>query len=211
MKKAILVSTLSILFLSGCVGKMDYVRPETSVPVTNEIVVDRPIDEVWKNAVPALGKKFFVINNIDKSSGLINVSYTGDPERYIDCGRITSYVKNARGERNYDFPAAKSHQVYETMDRGILRFIDRKMELDGRVNLIFEELGATSTRITANVKYIVTKRARVERAGNGAIRVYDDTVSFNSNGSAEFPHSGKNPTTCVPTGRFERDILSAAG
>ncbi|MFZ0050306.1 MAG: hypothetical protein WAK96_00895, partial [Desulfobaccales bacterium] len=90
-----------ILILSGCAGKLDYAAPSPTSTINNSIIVDKSKDEVWKTIVPALGKKFFVINNLDKESGIINVSYKGDPEQYVDCGRITSYVANARGERTY--------------------------------------------------------------------------------------------------------------
>ena len=115
MKNA--VPLVALLFLAGCAGKLDYVRPSTAPGSANNTkIIDKPREAVWNSSVPELGKQFFVINNLDKSSGLINVSYNGDPEKYIDCGRVTSYVKNARGERTYDFPASKANQQYEVMN-----------------------------------------------------------------------------------------------
>ena len=107
----LVIAALS-LCVAACAGKVDYIRPTASVsPSFNVKTVERSRDAVWNASVPELGKQFFVINNLDKSSGLMNISYTGDPERYIDCGRITSYVKNARGERTYDFAGAKAQQT----------------------------------------------------------------------------------------------------
>ena len=30
--------------------------------------------------------QFFVSNNLAKSTGLVNLSYSGVPEKYLDCG-----------------------------------------------------------------------------------------------------------------------------
>jgi hypothetical protein len=107
MKIAALLLTTA--FITGCAGKLDYIRPNNLVakPV-NFKIIDKPRDIVWNATVPELGKQFFVINNLDKSSGLINISYNGDPEKYVDCGRTTSFFKNAIEERTYDFPGSKA-------------------------------------------------------------------------------------------------------
>jgi hypothetical protein len=141
--------------LVACAGKVDYIRPSAqTAPGQNTKLIQKPRDVVWATSVPALSKQFFVINNLDKSSGLINLSYSGDPEKYIDCGRITSFVKNAQGERTYDFAGAKAQQNYEIMNAGVgLFFLDRRMSLEGRVNLIFEEVDTNTTRVTANTRY----------------------------------------------------------
>lgn len=168
-----------------------------------------PRDAVWNSAVPKLGKQFFVINNLDKSSGLINLSYSGDPESYVDCGRIISYVSNARGARTYDFPASKADQQYEVMS-GNLFFVHRKMSLDGRINLIFEELSPNETRVTANTKYVLSKTFTVNGVTGGIPQTQTDSISFNSGGTASFPTvSDGRATECVSTGKLESEILQA--
>jgi hypothetical protein len=147
-----LLALFSVVFIVGCAGKLDYARPSAPPTVSNAKTIEKPRDTVWNASVPELGKQFFVINNLDKSSGLINVSYNGDPENYIDCGRITSYVKNARGERTYDFPGARAQQSYEVMNANGLFFVERKMSLEGRVNLVFEEMGPDVTKVTYHLK-----------------------------------------------------------
>lgn len=201
---------LSVVLLSACAGKVDYIRP-TAVPQagSNMKVIDKPREAVWSAAVPELGKRFFVINNLDKASGLINVSYSGDPEKYVDCGQITSYVKNARGERTYAFAGAKAQQSYEIMDPGNgLFMVDRRMSLDGRVNLIFEEVSATQTRVTANTKYVVNRKRTVTNVNNQS-RTFDDSVSFNSGGNAMFPGGAGQSAECAATGALERELLDA--
>ncbi|MER2513125.1 MAG: hypothetical protein ABTQ25_12060 [Nitrosomonas ureae] len=209
MRIAILLVAVSLV--AGCAGKLDYVRPTTPAAAsTNYKIIDKPREAVWNASVPELGKQFFVINNLDKSSGLINISYSGDPEKYIDCGRVTSYVKNARGERTYDFSGAKAQQTYEVMNGNGLFFIERKMSLDGRVNLVFEELSPKQTKVTANTRYVVQRQQTVRSAANNFPQSASDSISFNSGASSSFAaNADGRATECVATGSLEREILSA--
>lgn len=204
------IAAIAAFALAGCAGKMEYVRPSSSFQAgSNSKVIDKPRDAVWAATVPELGKQFFVINNMDKASGLINVSYSGDPEKYVDCGQISSYVKNARGERTYAFPAARGSQDYEAMTNGQLIFINRRMELDGRMNLVFEELGPNQTRVSANTRYVVKRDVNL-RDVNGKTANRSDSVNFNSNSSGSYPNpaEGSGPVTCVANGALEREVLS---
>ena len=198
----------SLLLVASCAGKLDYIRPSTEPRVENTKVIEKPRNAVWNAAVPALGKQFFVINNLDKSSGFINLSYTGNPETFVDCGRVVSYVKNARGERTYDFAGAKAEQTYEVMNDAGLFMIQRKMSLEGRMNLVFEELGPSRTRVTANTRYVVSRSIQAQ-GGSGGLQSLNDSVSFNSGAGASFPATRDGRATeCVSTGKLERDVLS---
>jgi len=204
MKKSI--GLMVFVTLAGCAGKVDYVRPTAPQVLTNQKIVEKLREAVWNASVPELGKQFFVINNLDKSSGLINVSYSGDPENYVDCGRVTSYVSNARGERTYDFPGSRAQQSYEVMDANGLFLIERKMTLEGRVNLVFEEVGSNQTKVTANTRYVVKRDMTMLNAANNVPQSRSDSISFNSGGGAAF---SANAIECVSTGKLEREILSA--
>ena len=197
-----------LIIIAGCAGKIDYVRPSLTEVALRPKVIDKPRDAVWNASVPELSKQFYIINNLDKSSGLINVSYSGNPEDYIDCGRIISYVKNSRGERTYDFPAARAHQEYEQLNDKGLFFIERHMSLEGRINLIFEEISPTSTKITANTRYVLTRQQTARNAANNFPQSRTDAISFNSGGGASFPaHAGGQAVECISTGKLEREIL----
>lgn len=197
------VLTLLAAMLSACAGEVRYTPPKTTYALNNTKTVERSKDDVWKYLIPELGKEFFVINNLDKDSGLINISYSGDPTVYIDCGQIFSYVQNARGKRTYDFPAAKANQDYETL-QGELIYYNRRMSLEGRVNLIVQDVGNEKTLVSANTKYVVTKSGTARRAVSPNLsQSYSDTISFNAGGRATFPQG----TICVSTGRLEASIL----
>ncbi len=198
-----------VILVVGCAGKLDYVRPVKLPGTDNFVIIEKPRDEVWNTAIPQLGKQYFVINNIDKSSGFISLSYSGDPETYVDCGRITSYVKNAAGERTYEFPGARAQQSYEVMDENGLFLVDRRMSLEGRINLVFEELSPAKTKVTANTRYIVTRKVTSRMVGNNFPQSRTDTISFNTGGGNSFPANAKGDAVeCLPTGKLERDVLS---
>lgn len=203
-----LFAVMAMFGLASCAGKVEITRPVSPQAGTNVKVISKSRDEVWTAAVPALGKQYFVINNLDRSSGLINISYTGDPERYIDCGQFSSYVKNVRGERTYRFPAASASQSYEVMTpQGQLLSINRRMALEGRMNLVFEVMGPNQTRVSANTRYIVTRQADV-RNTDGRTSSFTHNISFNSGSQASFPMpSDGNQTHCVPTGALESEVL----
>src|SRR5688572_21994572 len=144
--------------LTGCVaGSLNYDPPNPPSAINNSKVVTKSRDAVWNAAVPSLGKQFFVINNLDKASGLINISYSGDPEKYVDCGSIRSEVENARGKRSYFIPGAKADANYEYVADNSLFLIHRQVNVDGRMNLVFEELSPNETRVTANTRYVVSR------------------------------------------------------
>jgi hypothetical protein len=196
----------ALLLASGCVSYHDsYIPPPVRVPSDNSIVINKSKDQVWKGIIPALGGSFYVINNVDKESGLINVSFNADPGKYIDCGQIHYDITNPQGRRDYDFPGAIKDTQYEYIvpRLGLIRF-SRKMQLEGRINFIVQELGPQSTRVTANVKYVITR-------GLTAVDVYgrqesvSEAISFGSNQREKF--SGQSPTICQSSGAFERDLL----
>jgi hypothetical protein len=209
MKKSLI--SICILLLAGCAGRQDYFAPSLhSASTMNSIIIDKSRDDVWNSSIPALGKEFFVINNLDKSFGFMNISYSGDHIKFIDCGRVISYVKNLQGERNYDFPGATANMNYEVMnDRGLF-IINRKMSLEGRANLIFENEGKNKTRITVNTRYVVNRTITARNAANNFPFSRTDSISFNTGGTASFPEqTDGRATSCVPTGAFEKDILTA--
>ena len=209
MKIVSLALVVTTALISGCAGKVDYVRPSVAVAQGSNVkLIERPRDAIWTASVPEIGKQYFVINNLDKSSGLINLSYSGDPERFIDCGLITSHVKNLRGERIYNFPGEKAQQTYEVMNDQGLFFIDRKMSLEGRINLVFEEVSPTTTRVTANTRYVVNRVGRIRSAATNATDSRSDSINFNSAGRASFPsNAGGQSLDCAANGRLEKDLL----
>lgn len=197
----------SVILLSGCVSSQNQYTPPNPMSKMgkNSIIIEKNKDEVWKNLIPKLGATFFVINNLDKESGFINVSYSGNPEKYVDCGRIYSMVENLKGKRVYDFPASTAFKQYEIMEGMFLFQVSRKMNLDGRINIILQEIEKNQTLVNVNTKYIISKEATILQAGKVIPTHLNDTISFNTNYEASF---SQGQTRCVSNGKLENEILS---
>lgn len=207
--RALVAISVAAMFVAGCASQYSYRPPMARASANNSIIVEKPRSQVWASTIPALGQRFFTINNMDKESGFINLSYSGDPESYVDCGTISSYVKNLRGERNYTFPGSRAAQQYELMNSAGLFRVNRSMSLEGRVNLTFEEVSPTQTRVTANTRYVVTRNLTVSDM-EGRSHSMANTVSFNTGGQGTLPAEGSQTQTpyCAANGRLERDILA---
>src|SRR3546814_5713784 len=78
----------AILLTAGCAAQADLnYRKPTQPSLTNSRTVNAGFEETWDRLVRNLSSEFFVINNIEKASRIINVSFQTDaPERYVDCG-----------------------------------------------------------------------------------------------------------------------------
>ncbi|WP_085620203.1 hypothetical protein [Thalassospira alkalitolerans] len=199
-------SITCMLLLSSCAGKLEYTPPTETIKTVNSIIIDQKRSYLWDKLIPKLSKEYFVINNIDKDSGLINVSYSGNPLKYVDCGYIHSYVKNANGERNYRFAASSPSSSYEVLT-DTLYFINRNMSLDGRVNIILEEIDSDKTQVTVNTRYVLTKKSTVTNV-QGQSTNFNDTIYFNTAGQASFPNPGNiQQTLCIANGQLEKEIL----
>jgi len=179
-------------------------------PITNAETVPQPKDEVWKILIAGLSKQSFVINNLDKDSGLINVSYSGDPVSYVDCGAMHTVT----GGRRYDFSGASAKNDFEmTNVVGHSFLVHRTVNLEGRINILVRSVDAENTTITVNAKYILTRTLTArDTAAYSIPESKTDTLTFNSGQSAVLPspgaETGGQRATCNATGQLEQEILA---
>ena len=195
---------------TGCLsGSLQYNPPVTAIAPIVPVTIEKPRADVWKSIVPKIGQSFFVINNLDQSSGLVNVSYSGDPEAFVDCGHIVSVVTNARGTRTYDFAAAKASESYEVKVNNDLYGARRSMNLEGRANLILEEVGPSSTRVSVHVRYVLTKTTVVTTVLGASSAPEVTTTGFSSGEQGSFDGPGAGVKTyCKSNGEMERRLMA---
>jgi len=195
--------------LAGCAGRLDYTAPAPGAVVTSR-TVDRPLEAAWTALVAGLERRRFSLDVVDRAAGRVDLAYRGDPEPYVDCGTIVSSVRTLRGERRYEFPAARAAQVYEVMSGRDVYAVDRRLRLDGRMDVRLEAVGPATTRATARGRYVVSRTQYVRRGEHGLVESFSHTTVFDSRGMGEL--AGPGPVvTCRPTGRFEADVLDALG
>lgn len=195
-----------LVFISGCISGQNNYTPPKVYKAANSLAVDAPKDEVWKQLVKCLGSEFFVINNMDKESGFVNVSYSGDPMEYIDGGEIRCTVKNLAGKREYKFRAASPYARYESLgDDGITLFTcERRVDLEGRINIIVSEEDDSRTNVTVNTRYIITQKNSGQAASGQVFTLEPQVLSMNTGGSV----TNSGGTTYRATGKLEEKILS---
>ena len=193
-----------LIIVTGCVSSdYSYREPEPVWKVENSITVKQTKEKVWSKLVRGIGENFFVINNMDKQSGFLNVSYSGDPEKYVIGGYLHYEFSNARGKRVYDFPATKSLAQFETMVGGNYQSVTRKMELEGRMNILITEVDSFNTSITVNTRYILNMTVTGTDAMGRTLIPSQQTITFNTGQSGL--SSGKG--LYYASGELEKTIL----
>jgi hypothetical protein len=192
-----------MVYLAGC-SSISYSPPEARSVKENIVTLPVAREPFWKEFVSQLSGEFFVINNLDKETGLINVSYSGDPEKFVDCGQVSISDES-------DFPAARGAQTYRQWIALKAYRLDRQMQLDGRMNIIVQELDPKTTQLTVNTRYIVNRRMSVTESDGRLASNINDSATFNYGQDGIFASVGESsPLVCRSTGALERQIVSTA-
>lgn len=220
----LLVGLTFIVGLYGCAtpatSTFDY-QDRAAVRVENEITVDKPFEDVWSGLVRQLAKGYFVINNIEKESRLINVSFsTTSPEDYIDCGRSHRTFTKGKENIEYDYEVAadSSYKYGAGMSANgaltLVGYVDRDTSLEGRIN-IYIAPNKQSTEVTVNSRYILTLATSGQITAENlygqvvesqAIPHSSSIISFNTNQ----PNKSKEGIACFSKGVLETEILEMA-
>lgn len=218
---------LSLIVGCATVGVATFAHEDpTPVEAENEVFVPIPFEQAWDRLVMKLATQFYVINNIDKASRLINVSFSGDrPELFVTGGTTTrEFRRNDNVERfTYD-PAASSRYKTgwkwgEYKNLPATGTFYRETSLEGRAN-IYVAPDANGTRLTVNCRYVLTVKVTGTYVAedafgtpveSGAIPSSSATASFNTNAPAKVnwgTPAEPSWATFRSTGKFEKDILA---
>ena len=188
---------------------MDY-TPPLEVRESATVILRDPFEAAWTKSVRALGESFFVINNIVKDSKFINLSYSGDPEKYVDCGHVAINVKEGIGTTTYQFPGARRSVQFKLARAFSTSVVNRQMYLESRINILFEELDKNETGLKVVVRYIVTRTGTetvIDHINNrtSTLPLPPLSFSFTTGGSDSAP--GETNLTCRATGEMERALV----
>ena len=212
MKKFIYV-TFSLFcltnFLSCASTNVNYSPPRDAKETTTATLKD-PFEAAWTKSVRALGGSFFVMNNIVKDSKIINLSYSGDPEKYVDCGLISVNVSESTGTSTYQFPGARKSVQFKFAKGFRSSVVNRQMSLEGRINILFEELNKNETGVKVVVRYVVTRTGTetvTDHLNNRSATLPLSPLSFNFNTGGSDSATGESTSTCRPTGEMEKTLL----
>ena len=223
--KALVITALTLL-LASCatapISDFKYAEAEEHI-FENELLVDQPFDAVWDELVGELATTFYVINNIDKESRLLNVSFSesNKPSIFIDCGSTSRTFELNGNKENFNYLVADSSTYKLTSGKvngaNTWYYInERDTDLSGRANIYVapSEDGA-STKITVNARYILSLTVDAQEINFHAPsnshftigrpqQVHDEMIAFNSMTVG----TSSDGVTCVSNGRFENDVLA---
>ena len=231
MKKLILLLLVGTLHVIGCAtpGSTTHTYARgNSYDVKNEKFINASPEAVWDTFVRELSKSYFMINNIDKESRIINVSFSSDnAAEYVDCGKgetkVTKSMLNKRGLDFYSFNICEKNQLViedGALNQGgimapIICDVFRNPSLEGRMNIyVAPENGGTL--VTVNCRYIVTVSITNDceyyaPAGNlvQTNRKKDSyTCSLDSKRPSSCETLKRESIFCSSTGKLEQEILS---
>jgi len=199
----IIASFFSSVILIGCsYGAFTNTPPIHPESITNAIEVNKSKDSTWNQLVAGLASNFFVINTMDNKSGLINLSFTADPEAYIDGGELHYATLNRVDQsdtiESFDFPASRAIASYDIVSSRLPVSVNRQLQLKGKMNLLVSELSSTRSRLTANISYILILNV------TGGVN-YNETLTFLSGQSVK---SGLDSVVYRSNGKLEQSILN---
>ena len=203
--KKILSSLVMTILLSSCavereklkenVGK--YVPPNIDdTNFTNSVITNKNFEETWTSVNDFVSDSFFKIENSEKDSGLLTLSFgSREPENFIDCGDF-EYTLFFTGE---EFKGS----YIDYVKSGLLAVLEAKM------NINIQKIDNESTKISINTNYTFSTQH--------ALGYYDpklnQTYSFVSGGYQTIdvinPIKGSIPTrTCKSTNFAENAIFN---
>ena len=198
MKK--FIASITFFLLTSCavtpVDNIAYIPPvESEYSKTVKFTASK--DEVWNALIDYASESFFSINTYEKDSGLMTLSFTSTPERFVDCG---NWIVNG-------------------VDNNYVKFMRLRqgtnVNLNGVLNLRVAERDSGITSLTANARYILNVNQSGYSYNLNYQQVpynYSDTYTFDSNSTESVsitnPAAGTSPVrTCGPTGIAESSIL----
>lgn len=195
-----LIAAVCALSLAGCAvaPKMGY-APPTPAKYSNSVVMPYGYDEAWKKLVAAASQTFYAIDNYEKDSGLMTLSFgSTNVDELVDCGTmLTNGVADAYVPR--------------------LQAMALTVTLNGKMNLLVQPVDTGNTRVSVNARYVLdiagTNQSVNYYTGQTFSQEFNNTWAFDSNsqGSITVQNAaqGISPIrTCQPTGKAENDVIN---
>ena len=222
MKKSLLLATVALVMAlgAGCGAKINTtITPPSEHAVANSRTFNVSYDKVWKATVTSIGESFFVLENIEKDSGILSLSFSvKNPNDYIDCGSI-SESGNLYGGKKYDnfFLGAETPVNRYIAFNGQSAPSYREILLSGKSNIIVEKKGNNSTTVKVNTRYIVDLTNNITYyipinafQGVSKTEAIKNQMAFTSHETGSFPSaSNENSMQCRSRFTLEQQILDA--
>jgi hypothetical protein len=174
--------------------RFTYVPPLQSPGEGVALAVEGSPEAVRQRLIARAAQPPFQPGPTDPSGTFVIATFSGDPERFVNCGYLIGYVQGAASPPQA-YPAARANL---TVPRGEGATAERQLQLDARITVrLTPEAGITL--ISTEALYVISKP--VDTLG-GTPRPAE-TVSFASDRRGTLADG----TVCQPNGMLEREIL----
>jgi len=188
------------LLLSSCISSKSIYKPPSQENLQNKYIKEfnRPYNEIWDALINYSASTFFGIDNFEKESGLLTLSFgASNPQDYITGGYWKTDIVYGVNELHFEGDYVEYLSLYQNGS------------LVGKMNIVVKKIDDNNTRVVVNARYVFSTNAT---DANG--RSYNNTWNFNTGGCSEIMVSnaskGTQPTrTLCPTYKAENAILSA--
>jgi len=214
MRKLLSIIVLGLIII-GC-SSVRYNSP-TITPMGSErkIIIDKNKDKVWDTLLSGLADRFFSINNIEKDSGFINVSFfSNDSCDYVDCGgyKTRSGNTNINLNNNIGKESASERIIpicdcdinkYGNFSSGIWQFKSCSTKIEGRINILVQEVSSEKTSLFIDIRFLVHHSSNLWNAWDGSNMYNRYDVTFESDTSGE-----DNGIVCTSTGNLEKEVMA---
>jgi len=228
MKTMLMLTVLSVLaILGGCAAS-----PATQIyhhtlakerKIENTVVIDKPFEQAWNDIIKRMTVTQYRINNIEKSSRIINLDFQADTatdvEKYIDCGASTRVITFKGKPRNFNYALAGT-QSYEMVEKNNYFYwyeVSPHVNLTGTVNVYMSPLNAKQTELSVNARYALrrvlsgkyyTQRRDGEYRESGDF--HWDPIRVTLTTKKPGIYAEKPFVQCVSTGALEKEFLNYA-
>jgi hypothetical protein len=177
--------------------ELDYLPPSGQPAADRSAFVRQQPWLVWGNILDHLQQQGVQVTAADEAAGRIVVTYSGDPEPYVDCGWIVIY----EGDEFERVPAARSEASFLRRRGGEEVSLERDLALDARMTVEIEPSGEDAI-VRADSTYVLTKTIEASEQDEP---IHAETIQLASGQSDTFTAG----TRCQPTGELERLVFDA--
>lgn len=206
-----LIGVGALVVAAGCAGGLEqsaggisYVEPGAQSQVVGRVPVSGSASAALRKLITGLNGPRYAITHVDRANRLLVVVYSGDPEPFVDCGRIRFTRAIASEITPFEVNAAQFVLDYEAVQNGRTILVSQVMRMDARAVVRFSETTETSANVGIRARYVLSKDNRITDLRNGSVVPSEpEIISFSSGGSASF----KTNTVCRAKGTLESEIL----
>ena len=177
-----------IALVCGAVSLLSCAMPQVNISApadnrsleSNRTVVEKPFDETWDGLIRYASQSFFGIDNFEKDSGLMTLSFgASDIRTYVDCG----YYQATTGESGDLIDVFSRYGAYD---------------LAGAMNIVVSSIDESQSEVIINARYVL---AYNWPGGNHRWVFESDSVGRERMGDVY--------VSCRPTLEAERSIIEA--